>query len=293
MSAWTAREAATQVARPGIFLDDDRDREMVAGPYTPSEVHHQCASPGLGILTISDPSWATNELQSTAPKACGAIRASRRFRVPCKPLVCLRLLFASRLSPSSRIPLSLRSRRRVDATVVIQRYARGWSARKIAMRLAWSKMDRDDFAQDAQEREADVLLRTQQRELQRRLRPRTKKDFAKLHKELEIWHTAESTKIAAADMDPAAAAAARIALLARAPSLARSEHELTAPLRHNARNPPSPPARRLRLVFLQIPSYSPSSFSTPFPTEQGDPPPRHPRAPPHRCRERGPRRVPR
>lgn len=101
----------------------------------------------------------------------------------------------------------------MDATVVIQRYTRGWAARKVAAGLAMQRDERELFEAAAQEREADVLLRTQQRELQRRLRPRTKKDFAKLHRELEVWHGAESAKIAAAQMDPAAAAAARIALL--------------------------------------------------------------------------------
>lgn len=96
---------------------------------------------------------------------------------------------------------------------MLQRYARGWAARKVAAKLAYSRDERELFEAAAEDRDADVLLRTQQRELQRRLRPRTKKDFAKLHKELEIWHGAESAKIAAAQMDPAAAAAARIALL--------------------------------------------------------------------------------
>lgn len=159
---------------------------MLAGPYTPSEIHHQCAAetrPGLNL---------------SRPLSC-------QLRVLC---VCVTSLFCV---PTER---NLHcARRRVDATVVIQRYARGWAARTLAAKLAAAWDEREAFAIMAEERDADVLLKTQQRELQRRLRPRSKGDFAKLHKELEVWHAAESAKIAAAQMDPAAAAAARIALL--------------------------------------------------------------------------------
>lgn len=143
-SVLTGREAATQVARPGIFLDTDADREVVPGPYTTSEEVHRV---------------------------------------------------------------------RVLATVAIQRHMRGWAARKRASVLALVRDQRRAFMEGAAEHAEEEHSRAQQRELQRRLRPRSHTDFERLHAELDAWRKAEAAKISAADMPPAAAATARIALL--------------------------------------------------------------------------------
>lgn len=87
-----------------------------------------------------------------------------------------------------------------EKTMVLQRYARGWRARRLAgeMRSArdaeWAAAAAAD---DAARLKAEQRRR---REIERRMRPRTHEDFEILYNELEAWRLLETSKIHEANL---------------------------------------------------------------------------------------------
>mmetsp|Transcript_42450 Transcript_42450/g.51468 ORF Transcript_42450/g.51468 Transcript_42450/m.51468 type:complete len:531 (+) Transcript_42450:224-1816(+) len=84
---------------------------------------------------------------------------------------------------------------RVKKTIVIQRYSRGWKARKRAAELRFKREERQKFlAQEALRKQKEAEER-RRREIERRMRPRTSDDFEILYNELEAWRLQETQKI--------------------------------------------------------------------------------------------------
>ena len=129
----TKREAATQMQRPDLLLDESRDVEVDSGPYMTSE----------------------------------AFQALKE-----------------------------------EKTLVLQRYARGWRARRLA---GWMRSERDAewaAAAAADEKARAAAERRRRREIERRMRPRTFEDFEILYNELEAWRLLETSKIHEANLPP-------------------------------------------------------------------------------------------
>jgi hypothetical protein len=87
---------------------------------------------------------------------------------------------------------------RWDKAVDLQRYTRGFFARRRADELVELRVRREveaRAADDARRHEADARHR---REVERRMNPRTYADFETLYNELEAWRLAETAKIHAA-----------------------------------------------------------------------------------------------
>lgn len=82
-------------------------------------------------------------------------------------------------------------------TVVLQRFTRGWFARKIARRLRAEKAEREAREQaEAEQRAREEEERTL-REIERRMYPKTAEDFAILRAEVDKWQLQETKRIKA------------------------------------------------------------------------------------------------
>ena len=105
---------------------------------------------------------------------------------------------------------------RVAATTVLQRYARGWFARKLR---DVKRVERDERARaraKAATEKLDAEERRRRKEIERRMRPRTHEDFDILRHELEKWRKSEHAKIESdASADDAAKARNKQLLLRR------------------------------------------------------------------------------
>ena len=104
-------------------------------------------------------------------------------------------------------------RRQVRNTTVLQRYARGYLARRHARTL---RAHRDHMRAFLAEQAAAAALAAEQarkREIERRMHPRSARDFETLYNELEAWRRQETRRIEEAGHTPAARKAAFEALL--------------------------------------------------------------------------------
>lgn len=97
--------------------------------------------------------------------------------------------------------------------VTIQRYARGFIARKQASKLKQSRDELNEFLAKQTEREAHVAEKVRRSEVERRMRPRTTGDFEVLYNELEAWRLQQTRAIHAANLSPGDRRAALQALL--------------------------------------------------------------------------------
>ncbi|KAK3235532.1 hypothetical protein CYMTET_54272 [Cymbomonas tetramitiformis] len=84
---------------------------------------------------------------------------------------------------------------RVKKTIVIQRYTRGWKARKRAAELRRKREERQRFLAEEAARKQREAEERRRREIERRMRPRTGADFEILYNELEAWRLQETQKI--------------------------------------------------------------------------------------------------
>jgi len=88
-------------------------------------------------------------------------------------------------------------------TVVLQRFWRGYVARKRAWTLRKSYFDGQIAAQTRREEERLQKEAAARREMTRRMNPRSLSDFEVLYNELEKWRTTETLKIKASGLPPA------------------------------------------------------------------------------------------
>lgn len=114
----------------------------------------------------------------------------------------------------NRETLCNKSCRKYDRTAVtIQRYARGFIARKQASKLKHSRDELNEFLAKQAEREAHVAEKVRRSEVERRMRPRTTEDFEVLYNELEAWRLQQTRAIHAANLPEENRRAAMQALL--------------------------------------------------------------------------------
>lgn len=81
------------------------------------------------------------------------------------------------------------------ATMVVQRWTRGWMGRKRASYLRQKKMEREAFLMEQERKAAAEAEEHRRREIERRMHPRTAADFEILYNELEAWRLQETRKI--------------------------------------------------------------------------------------------------
>lgn len=89
-----------------------------------------------------------------------------------------------------------------EKTMVLQRYARGWRARRLAGQMRQERDAEWTAAREADERARMKAEQRRRREIERRMRPRTHEDFEILYNELEAWRLLETSKINDADLPP-------------------------------------------------------------------------------------------
>jgi len=80
-------------------------------------------------------------------------------------------------------------------TVVLQRYWRGYMARKQAWNIRQSFYDKQVAEEDTVLKEEAKKETTMRKEMQRRMNPKTATDFEVLYNELETWRQAETQRI--------------------------------------------------------------------------------------------------
>lgn len=85
--------------------------------------------------------------------------------------------------------------------IVIQRYTRGWFARRRAARLRADKRAREESARAEAERRAESEEARTLREIQRRMHPKTREDFEILRSEVEKWRDQETRRIKGLGLD--------------------------------------------------------------------------------------------
>ncbi|GAQ87011.1 hypothetical protein KFL_003250140 [Klebsormidium nitens] len=86
-------------------------------------------------------------------------------------------------------------RRRDHAVIMLQRYWRGWLARRRAGELREREEEKQHFLQEEQQRRRQAAEAFRRGEIERRLQPRTAADFDILYSELEAWRMQETRKI--------------------------------------------------------------------------------------------------
>eukprot|EP00003_Mantamonas_plastica_P005770 TRINITY_DN1470_c0_g1_i6.p1 TRINITY_DN1470_c0_g1~~TRINITY_DN1470_c0_g1_i6.p1 ORF type:complete len:621 (+),score=217.31 TRINITY_DN1470_c0_g1_i6:52-1914(+) len=125
-SQQTTREQGTQMAKPGLYVEDRNDVIVVTGEYfSADEVHNV----------------------------------------------------------------------KVDACITVQKYLRGYFARKRARQLLDER--REEYEEEMQKGKEEALEREARRrkEIERRMHPKTKEDFELLYSELEAWRLQETRNI--------------------------------------------------------------------------------------------------
>jgi len=90
---------------------------------------------------------------------------------------------------------------RAAAALTVQRFARGWAARRRAGELRGHKAEREAFLADRQAKQAAEVDETRRREVQRRMHPVRPVDFRILESELEAWRRTETARNKAAGLD--------------------------------------------------------------------------------------------
>lgn len=81
------------------------------------------------------------------------------------------------------------------AVLIIQRYARGWFARRLANELRRRREERRDFVAGEEERKRVEAEEQREAEIRRRMHPRTAADFEILYGELDAWRLQETETI--------------------------------------------------------------------------------------------------
>ena len=89
-----------------------------------------------------------------------------------------------------------------EKTLVLQRYTRGWRARRLAGAMRAERDAEWAAAHEADEKARMKAEQRRRREIERRMRPRTHEDFEILYNELEAWRLMETSKINEADLPP-------------------------------------------------------------------------------------------
>eukprot|EP00741_Cyanophora_paradoxa_P006492 tig00001003_g6285.t1 len=84
---------------------------------------------------------------------------------------------------------------RLEKTIKLQCYLRGWRARKLAKRMREEQEAAVQEMEEQQEQQRAVEEDKRRREIERRMHPRSAADFEILYSELEAWRLAETTKI--------------------------------------------------------------------------------------------------
>jgi len=84
---------------------------------------------------------------------------------------------------------------RIEHAIKIQAFVRGWRARKRASDLARQKRESQEKSQRERAEEQRREGERKRKELQRRMHPKTKKDFEVLYNELEQWRMQETERI--------------------------------------------------------------------------------------------------
>jgi hypothetical protein len=84
---------------------------------------------------------------------------------------------------------------KVKTTIVMQCYWRGYVARCRAHALRKRQEDRRRAIEDEEERQREAARRKHEREVERRMNPRTTEDFEVLYNELENWRQHETRRI--------------------------------------------------------------------------------------------------
>ena len=95
------------------------------------------------------------------------------------------------------------SKIRLKATNVIQCYTRGMFARSLARKFKAELEYNRQYYLEMQVRREKEMEETREREIERRIHPKSAKDFEVLYKELEAWRMSETQKIEVQDVTPA------------------------------------------------------------------------------------------
>jgi len=85
--------------------------------------------------------------------------------------------------------------RKLASIIIIQCYARGYLARKLARRLRHEKLEREMADENERQLRAYELERRRKFEIERRMHPKSHEDFAILRRELEAWKAQELSRI--------------------------------------------------------------------------------------------------
>ena len=97
--------------------------------------------------------------------------------------------------PRKYFSSSMWTKQREETTLYIQCRVRGWFARRRANKLRKNRFDRDG---ELISRQAELQQMEEERhkeEIERRMHPKTAKDFDILYNELEAWRLNETKKI--------------------------------------------------------------------------------------------------
>jgi len=101
----------------------------------------------------------------------------------------------------------------LEKSVIIQCHARGMIARRRSRQMKKEKQERIELDERETERRQLEAHARRQREVERRMHPRTFDDFAVLYKELEAWRLNEAKRIANSGFDEATRRVAQRELL--------------------------------------------------------------------------------
>lgn len=89
---------------------------------------------------------------------------------------------------------------KLEKTIVIQCYWRGYRARCKAWDMRGQIREQEEMEERKEAEAREEAEKRHQRELERRMNPRTKKDFEVLYNEVENWRVAEKAKIDDAEL---------------------------------------------------------------------------------------------
>lgn len=137
-SCQTVREACTQIAVPGLLLDCSGDRcarRTGGAAGREGAVRHQDGALHAGPLSALHHDALPSQLGLTARACC---ISPSPFPLPARRV----------LTPRPYVPAAVVQQRRAAAAHTIQRFSRGWFARKRARVLRGIKAERDRFLAD-------------------------------------------------------------------------------------------------------------------------------------------------
>lgn len=123
---------------------------------------------------------------------------------------------------------ALWDRVRLRATIVIQCYARGMFSRSLARKCRYELAYNRSYYLEQQRSEAKEAEERRNREVERRMKPRSRADFELLYNELEAWRVAETRKIEVSEMSAEEKQQARYQLLLKEIKLVQTVDKLKA-----------------------------------------------------------------